>query len=256
MRNLWILGGTALGLLVLAQAGMGGRGGAARGGMRGAVVGNMVGGSEGAQKGAQIGVVTGATRAAIGRETQARTEYQTTEEYRNAKYSNFSEAPPDVLASTAGASATKPSGEAVILKDGTPMLGITFPADWKQKTIDNYVSAVSRDGHAYAMVGTLKGAADKKAGIKKIQAGLETYLQDIKYDDPTETKGGALLITGTGKGKAANCDVVFAAGIFEASKDQLAGAVFVVDSKLEDHYKETVKGICQTLRRAEDFAKK
>jgi uncharacterized protein (TIGR03000 family) len=28
---------------------------------------------------------------------------------------------------------------------------------------------------------------------------------------------------------------------------------FVVDSKIEDYYKETVRGICQTIRRAEDM---
>ena len=34
---------------------------------------------------------------------------------------------------------------------------------------------------------------------------------------------------------------------------QLAGAAFVVDSKSEDHYKETVRGICETIRVAKDF---
>ena len=32
-------------------------------------------------------------------------------------------------------------------------------------------------------------------------------------------------------------------------------AAFVVDSKIEDHYKDTIRGICETIRRAEDFAK-
>ena len=32
-----------------------------------------------------------------------------------------------------------------------------------------------------------------------------------------------------------------------------SGLAFVVDSKMENHYKETVRGICQTLRRADDF---
>jgi hypothetical protein len=36
---------------------------------------------------------------------------------------------------------------------------------------------------------------------------------------------------------------------------QLVGAAFVVDSKIEDHYKETVRGICQTLRHANDLGK-
>ena len=68
-----------------------------------------------------------------------------------------------------------------------------------------------------------------------------------------ETKRGATEVTGTAKGKKAGVDVVFAAGVFDAGNGQLVGAAFIVDSKMEDHYKETVRGICQTLRRADDF---
>ena len=254
MRMLRILGLAALGLFVVAQDAMAQRrGGAVSGGVRGAVVGGMVGGSEGAATGAKVGVVTGATRAAIDRESQARTEYQATAAYQNAPHANFSEAPPTVLGATPAGTATKPTGEAVIRKNDKPIVGITFPADWKQRTGDNYISAVSGDGHAYAMLVTAEGIADKEAGIKKVQAGLENYLQDIKFDEPSETKGGALLTTGTGKAKKAGVDVVFAAGVFDAGNGQLVGAAFVVDSKMEDHYKETVRGICQTLRRAGDF---
>ncbi len=254
MRKLRVLGLAALGLFVMAQDAMAQRrGGAVSGGVRGAVVGGMVGGSEGAETGAKVGVVTGATRAAIDRESQARTEYQATAAYQNAPHANFSEAPPSVLGTTPAGTATKPSGEAVIRKNDKPIVGITFPADWKQRTGDNYISAVSGDGHAYAMLVTAEGIADKPAGIKKVQAGLENYLQDIKFDEPSETKGGALLTTGTGKAKKAGVDVVFAAGVFDAGNGQLVGAAFVVDSKMEDHYKETVRGICQTLRRADDF---
>ena len=231
------------------------RGGAVSGGMRGAVVGGMVGGSEGAATGAKIGVVTGATRAAVNRETQARTEYQATTEYQNAQHSNFNEAPPEILGATAAGTAKKPSEEAVIRKDGKPIVGITFPSDWNQKTGDNYISAVSGDGQAYSMLAALEGVADKQAGIEKVKNGLAKYLNDIKYDEPSETKEGAVVVTGTGKGKKAGVDVVFAAGLFDAGKGQLVGAAFVVDSKIEDHYKETVRGICQTIRRAEDFAK-
>ena len=254
MRMLRILGLAALGVVVVAQDAMAQRrGGAVSGGVRGAVVGGMVGGSEGAATGAKVGAVTGATRAAIDRESQARTGYQATAAYQNAPHANFSEAPPSVLGTTPAGTATKPSGEAVIRKNGKPIVGITFPADWKQRTGDNYISAVSGDGHAYAMLVTAEGIADKEAGIKKVQAGLANYLQDIKFDEPSETKGGALLTTGTGKAKKAGVDVVFAAGVFDAGNGQLVGAAFVVDSKMEDHYKETVRGICQTLRRAGDF---
>jgi hypothetical protein len=256
MRKLRLLGLAALGLFVVAQDAMAQRrGGAVSGGVRGAVVGGMVGGSEGAATGAKVGVVTGATRAAIDRESQARTDYQATAAYQNAPHANFSEAPPSVLGTTPAGTATKPSGEAVIRKNDKPIVGITFPADWKQRTGDNYISAVSGDGHAYAMLVTAEGIADKQAGIKKVQAGLEKYLQDIKFDEPSETKGGALLTTGTGKAKKAGVDVVFAAGVFDAGNGQLVGAAFVVDSKMEDHYKETVRGICQTLRRADDLNK-
>jgi hypothetical protein len=253
MTKVQILGTAALALVMLAAEASAQRGGGAvRGGMRGAVVGGMVGGEGGAATGAKVGAVTGATRAAIGRETQARTQYATTTEYQNAQHSNFSEAPPVALDTTPAGTAKKASGEAVIRKDGRPIVGITFPADWNQKTGDNYISAVSGDAQAYAMLVTL-GAADKQAAIKKVKDGLENRLTDVKYDEPAETKGGAAVITGTGKGKKAGVDVVFAAGILDAGKGQLVGAAFVADAKMEDHYKETVRGICQTLRVEKDF---
>src|SRR6478735_5467662 len=127
-----ILGATVLGLFVTTNTALSQRGGAVRSGARGAVVGNMVGGSEGAATGAKIGVVTGATRAAINRETQARTEYQATTQYQNAQYSNFNETPPEILGATAAGAAKKPSEEAVIRKNGKPVVGITFPSDWNQ----------------------------------------------------------------------------------------------------------------------------
>jgi len=254
MTRSGILAATSIAIALLAADALAQRGGAARGGMRGAVVGGMVGGSDGAATGAKVGVITGATRAAIGRETQARTQYAATPEYQNAQLSNFNEAPPEVLGTTSGA-AKKPSGEAVIRKDGKPLVGITYPDDWNQKTGDNYISAVSKDGHAYSMLVTLEGVADKQAGAKKVKEGLENYLKDVKYDEPSETKGGAMVITGTGKGKKAGVDVVFAAGLFDAGKGHLVGVAFVADAKMEDHYKETVRGICQTIRRAEDFDK-
>jgi hypothetical protein len=255
MRNLGILLVAALGLLVMAGDAMSGRGGAARGGMRGAVVGGMVGGEEGAATGAKVGVITGATRAAIGRETEARTQYQSTAEYQNAPHSNFNETPPDILGAGSTGAAQKSSGEAVIRNDGKPLVGITFPNDWKQRTGPNSISAVSADAQAYAMFASLEGVADKKIAGKKVRAGLENYLKEIMFDDPTETKGGTLVITGSGKAKKAGVDVVFAAAVFDAGKGQLVGAAFVVDAKVDEHYKETVRGICQTLRRANDFAK-
>jgi hypothetical protein len=216
----------------------------------------MVGGEQGAATGAKVGVVTGATRAAINRETQARTQYEATGEYQNAQHSNFNEAPPEVLGTTPSGTAKKPSEEAVIRKDGKPILGVTFPSDWTQKVGDNYISAVSADGQAYAMLVAAEAGTDKQAGVKKVKEGLEGYLKDVKYDKPSETKGGAVVVTGTGKAKKSGVDVVFAVGIFDAGNGQLVGAAFVVDSKLDDYYKETITGVCQTIRRAKDFAEK
>src|SRR6188768_2056191 len=210
MTRLGILGVTTLAIAMLASDAMAQRrGGAVSGGMRGAVVGGMVGGSEGAATGAKVGVVTGATRAAVNRETQARTEYQATTQYQSAQYSNFNEAPPEILGATAAGAAKMPSEEAVIRKNGKPIVGITFPSDWNQKTGDNYISAVSGDGQAYSMLVTLDGVADKQAAIEKVKNGLAKYLTDIKYDEPSETKEGAVVVTGTGKGKKAGVDIVF-----------------------------------------------
>ena len=247
-----ILAVVAVCVSVIAGVALAGRGGAARGGMRGAVVGNAVGG----EQGAKVGAVVGATRGAIDREATVRSQYQTTTQYQEAPRSNFNEAPPEVIVPTEPAAAAESGKEAIIRKNGMPLVGITFPADWKQKTGDLYISAVSKDGQVYAMLATLEGIKDQQAGAKKVQSGLENHLQDIKYDEPSKTKGGALVITGTGKGKKKGVDVVFAAAIFDAGKGQLVGAAFVADSKIEDHYKETVKGICQTLRRSGDFAEK
>jgi len=91
--------------------------------------------------------------------------------------------------------------------------------------------------------------------LDKVKERLGNYLSEIKYDEPTENKTGALVITGTGKGKKAGVDVVFAAGVFDAGKGQLAGAAFVVDSKIEDHYKDTVHSICETIRNSDALAK-
>jgi uncharacterized protein YcfJ len=268
MTKLHILGVPTLVLLMLAPNAMAQRrgGGAVSGGVRGAMVGGLVGGSEGAQTGAKVGAVTGATRAAVDREAQRRAEYQTSAEYQNAPHSDFNTAPPQVLATAPPAAATAPpaatapatasGAEALLRKDGKPVIGITYPSDWKQTTGDRYVSAVSADGQAYSMIATLEGAADKQAGIAKVKQGLEKYLQDIKYDNLTKTKRGALVLTGTGKGKKSGVAVVFAAGVFDTGAGQLAGAAFVVDARIEEYYKETVRQICQTIRVADQFAEK
>jgi len=256
MTKLGILSVTALAVALLASEAPAQRGGAVGGGMRGAVVGGMVGGSGGAATGAKVGAVTGATRQAIDREAQGRAQYYTTPEYQNATLANFNQEPVEVLGATPTGTAKKTSSESLIRKDGKPLLGVTFPADWNVRTGDNYISAVSPDGHAYSMFVAAKGITDKQAAVEKVKAGLLIYLTGIKYDDPSETKGGATVVTGTGMAKKAGRDVVFAVGVFEADKGEFVGAAFVVDSRVDDHYKETIRGICETIRRADDFAEK
>ena len=262
VTKLHILAVPALVLVMLAPDAMAQRrgGGAVSGGVRGAMVGGLVGGSEGAETGAKVGAVAGATRAAVDREAQRRADYQTSAEYQNAPRSDFNTAPPQMLVPTAPAAtaptATVSGGETLVRKDGKPVIGITYPSDWKQTTGDRYVSAVSADGQAYSMIVTLEGAADNQAGIAKVKQGLEQYLQDIKYDNLTKTKRGALVLTGTGKGKKSGVGVVFAAGVFDTGAGQFAEAAFVVDARIEEYYKETVRQICQTIRVADQFVEK
>ncbi len=241
-----------LGLTATAQ-----RGGAVRGGVRGAAVGELVGGESAAKAGAVIGATRGAVnRTAMIAETAGRAQYQTTPEYQSAPHSNFNDAPPEVIVdSKSSGPAAAPSGEAIIRKDGKAVLAVTFPDDWKQKTGANYVAAVSKDGQAWAVIGAVDGVKDKQAGMEKVKQGLEKSLTAIKFDDPIKTAKGTLVITGTGKGKKSGVDVVFAAGVLDAGPGQIGGAAFVVDAKVDDHYKETVKFICQTIKLAKDLAK-
>lgn len=281
MTKLRLIAITSLALGMLAPDAMAQRrGGAVSSGVRGAMVGGLVGGDSGAATGAKIGAVAGATRTvaqsaeqrrAVDAEAQARTQYQSSPQYQNAPHSNFTEAPPQVLVTPApGAAvdtqtAAKPvltpapkkedkPAETVIRKEGKPVLGITYPSDWKQKAEDRRVTATSSDGQGWSIIALLDGVKDKQAGITKAKEGLEKSLQDIKYDEPTETERGALVVTGTGKGKKTGAEVVFAVGIFESSPGQLAGAAFVVDQDVEEHYKETVRYICGTIRGEKDIA--
>ena len=260
MTKLKILGLTALALLMLAPDAW--ARGAVSGGMRGAAVGGMMGGSSGAATGAKIGVVTGAAQGAAQRsqdrnsmdaETQARAQYYATPAYQNAQYSNYNEAPPEVMVTSPAAVPVTTSGEAVIRIAGKPVVGITYPSDWKQKASENRVTAVSADGHAWSVLAIQQGVKDKQAAITQTKQQLEKYLKDIDYDDPTETTRGALMVTGSGKSIKSGVEVVFAAGVFDSGAGPLAGAAFVVDKGLEDNYKATVKYTCQTIRGAKDF---
>ncbi|PQO25668.1 hypothetical protein C5Y96_22875 [Blastopirellula marina] len=261
MRKLLVLGMVVLGVTLLAHQVM--AQGALRGGMRGAAVGGLVGGKSGASTGAKVGVVTGATRGAINRESQARTQYQSTPEYQNYQGVNFNESSPNVILESEVTTtettqpvvepAAKPATESVIRLDGKPIVGVTFPADWKQRTGENYISAVSPDGQCWGMFVTIKSTTDVNAAMKKVEDGLQSYMTAIRFDKQTEGKNGSVVMTGTGKGKKAGADLNFAVGVFDAGNNQLVAAGFAVDAKLDDHYKETVRGICETIRRSADF---
>lgn len=264
MKRLPVLGVTALAMLVLAANASAQRGGAVRSGMRGAVVGGMVGGEAGAQTGAKVGAVAGATRGVAQRtasrnamvaETQARAQYQSTPAYQQTQRSNFNQAPPEVMVSSPATGPAAAGKESTIRKNGQPVVGISYPPDWKQKAGDFYVSAVSADGQAYSAIATMEDVKDKEAGITKVKQGFDRYLENIDYDEPTTTKDGSLAITGTGKAKKAGVEVVFAAVVFDAGQGKLAGVAFVADKDIEDHYKETARHICQTIRREKDFAR-
>ena len=147
------------------------------------------------------------------------------------------------------------SDESVISLNGEPILAITYPSDWKLSKGEHAITATSADGQVWSALSTLKGAQEKQAAVDKIKGELSKYLQDIQYDQLTQTKGGALILTGTGTGKKAGAEVVFAAGVFDAAPQQLAGLAFLADKSVEDHYKETVRCICQTIRTQHDLAR-
>ena len=196
-----------------------------------------------------------ADRRAMDSESQSRSEYESSTEYESAQHSDFSEAPPDLLTSPSDKSAT-PGGEAILKKDGKPIVAITYPSDWKQKEGDDSVSAISKKGNAWSALALLDGVKDKQDGIKKLKEGLGKYLTDIDYDDLTKTDRGALLITGSGKGKKGGTDVTFAVAVFEAAPKQLAGVAFIVDKSVDDRYKEAARYIVKTIQVEKDLAGK
>jgi hypothetical protein len=222
----------------------------------------MMGGSSGAATGAKIGAVAGATqgmaqrqqdRSGMDAETQARNQYYATPAYQNAQYSNFNEAPPAIMTTSAPAQPVAAGGETILRIAGKPAVGITYPPDWKKQASENRATAVSPDGHAWSVVALRPDIKEKQAGIEEIKQQLDKCLADIDYDDQNEMTRGALLITGTGKSKKTGVEEVFVAGTFESGAGPLAGAAFVVDKGVEDHYKEAVKYICQSIRGAQDF---
>ena len=226
MAKLRILGAVALAVLMTAPDALAqrrGGGGAVRGGMRGAMVGGMVGGKSGAAKGAKVGVVAGATRGvaertadpqAMDSETQSRTEYESTAEYQNAQHSDFNEAPPEVLVTSATDTSPAPSAATATQQNGNRQVRGHHSQGWQADRGDHLsVRLEAESGRPLCLRHQCQTEClvrDRHAGGCKRQAGwnhkksskeLEKYLQNIEYDDPAKTERGALLITGTGKAK-------------------------------------------------------
>jgi heat shock protein HslJ len=142
----------------------------------------------------------------------------------------------------------------IILRDqGKAILGVSYPADWKQVVGKNHVIATSDDGTAWSVISTLEEIKDQPAGIEKIKEGLEDYLTEIKYDETTKTESGSLVVSGTGKGKKSGVDVVFTSAVF-MSGQRHCGIVFIVDADIEKYYEKTVLAICESILVEEDFA--
>jgi hypothetical protein len=142
------------------------------------MVGEFVGGESGEKVGAVVGATRGAAqRTAVVAETRARNQYQTTDAYQNGQHSNFNEDPPEVMVTSPPAGpAAKGGQEAVIRKEGKPIVGITYPSDWKQKAGDHHVTAVSADGHAWSVIATLEGVKDNQDGLKLVFDSANLHL--------------------------------------------------------------------------------
>jgi len=142
----------------------------------------------------------------------------------------------------------------VVLRDqGKAILGISYPADWKQVVEKNSVIATSEDGQAWSVISTLDEIQNQAAGIEKIKAGLEDYLKEIQYDETTKSESGSLILSGTAKGKESGIDVVFTSAVF-MSGPKHCGLVFIVDADIEKYYEKTVLAICESILLQEDFA--
>ncbi len=133
-------------------------------------------------------------------------------------------------------------------------MGVSYPSDWKQVVENTAVVAVSADGQAWSVTSTLDDVKDHQAGIAKIKEGIEDYLQEIKFDDAAKTQSGSVFLSGTGKGKKTDVDVVFTAAVFESGKGQLSGIVFIVDADIEKFYEKTIIAICKSVLVEKDFA--
>lgn len=150
--------------------------------------------------------------------------------------------------------ATSAQAHDIVLRNqGKAILGVSYPADWKQVIEKNSVVSTSEDGTAWSVISTMDEIQDQPAGMTKIKEGLEDYLKEIKYDETTKTESGSLVLSGTGKGKKTGVDVVFTSAVF-MSGQRHCGIVFIVDADIEKYYEKTVLAICESILVEEDFA--
>ena len=82
----------------------------------------------------------------------------------------------------------------VLREQGKAILGVSYPADWKQVIGQNHVIATSEDGTAWSVISTLDDINDPQAGIQKIKKGLEEYLKEIEaMPEPEQTQAREAL---------------------------------------------------------------
>jgi hypothetical protein len=158
-----------------------------------------------------------------------------------------------VIIATAAGAHDAGAHDVVLRNQGKAILGISYPADWKQVVDKNHVIATSEDGQAWSVISTLDGIEDHQSGVNKIKEGLEEYLKEIQYDETAKTESGSTVVSGTGKGKESGVDVVFTSAVFTSGQKH-CGMVFIVDADIEKYYEKTILAICKSVLVAEDFA--
>ena len=95
------------------------------------------------------------------------------------------------------------------------------------------------------MIATLEGPADNQAGIAKVKQGLEKYLQDIRNDSLTKTKRGGCSPAPVRARSPASPWCSRLEYSIQARGDSPGRRLSSMP--LDEHYKETVRQICQTI---------
>ncbi|MDG2224024.1 MAG: META domain-containing protein, partial [Rubripirellula sp.] len=143
----------------------------------------------------------------------------------------------------------------IVLRDqNNAILGVSYPAKWKQVVEQMSVTATSQDGSVWSMIRPLDDIQDEDAGIQKIKAGLGVYLTEIQYGETSKSKQGALILSGTGQAKESGDEVVFTSRLFRSGK-RYCGILFVVQADAEKANQKTIAAICESIVVEEEFAK-